>query len=79
MADVLPCTAIRWLMKQGVSLAEISESTGLARSTIYRIVWRGSLNNYFVKRRTREVILNYYRNYRDMLAEDKRVREEAGL
>lgn len=79
MTDITPFTAIHWLLKQGLSLAAIAESTGLARSTLYRILQRGDKNLFCVYRPTKKAIMDYYHSYRAFLEEDKRVREEIGL
>ncbi len=79
MTDITPYTAIHWLMKKGVPLSVIAESTGLARTTLYRILQRGDKHFFYVYRPTRKAIMDYYHSYRAFLEEDKRVREEIGL
>lgn len=74
--DVLTHTAILWLRTQGVSVVEIAFGSGVSRATLYRILKRAEAKDYRVHRAVKAAILRYYKHYRNLLAEDKRVRAE---
>ena len=74
--DVLPHTAILWLRSRGVSIIELAAGTGVNRATLYRILERAESNDFCVRRKVKTAILAYYKRYRELLAEDKRVCDE---